>query len=147
MAMAQWCANEIWPRSGRDFGNCTTMGVILDDRLIAVVVFHNWEPAHGVIELSAASTNKRWLNRSILHEMFSYCFEQAGAQSVVTRTAPGDKSLSRIFKAYGFEQFRIPRLRGRDEDEIIHTLTDDAWNSSRFERSNHGKKIQRAQAA
>jgi RimJ/RimL family protein N-acetyltransferase len=132
--MAQWCANEIWPCEGETFGNCTTMGVLLDKKLVAVVVFHNWQPNAGVIELSAAAISKRWLNRRVLRAIFRYCFERVEAQIVVLRTSPNDEALSRILKSYGFRCHRIPRLRGRHEDELINTLTDDDWKTSRFER-------------
>lgn|GEM_PF-1231819 len=137
--MARWCANRIWPGAGEEFGHCSTMGVLLDSALIAVAVFHNWQPRHGVIELSAAATSKRWLTGRVLHAMFAYAFEGAGAQIVVSRTSPKDRALGRILKTYGFKTYCIPRLRGRDEDEWIHTLTDDDWRSNQFERRYHGK--------
>ncbi len=137
--MAEWCANQIWPGQDKSFENFTTMGVSHHGRLIAVVVFHNWQPDSGAIEMSAASTSKRWLTRKVLHAMFAYCFEQIGAQIVVLRTAPGNTAMSRIMKSYGFKSYRIPRLRGRHEDELINTLTDDDWKSNKFEVKSHGQ--------
>ena len=139
LAMAQWCANQIWPDGKERFDMCTTMGVRLDGALIAVAVFHNWQPRHGVIELSVAAISKRWMSRRVLHAMFAYIFDGIGCQLAVTRTAPGDTALSRILKTYGFTSYRIPRLRGRDEDELVSTLTDDDWRNNKFERRYHGK--------
>ncbi|MCP5087448.1 MAG: GNAT family N-acetyltransferase [Rhodobacteraceae bacterium] len=136
--MADWCSNQIWG-DARGFGNCTTMGVLLDDSPVAVMVFHNWQPDGDVIEISGAATNKRWLSRQTLHAMFSYVFDTIGCQLAVMRTSPNDKAIARILKSYGFKSHRIPRLRGRHEDELINTLTDDAWKNNRFERRNNGK--------
>ncbi len=144
--MATWCANHIWPGLEKSFGSCTTMGVIRKGRMIAVVVFHNWQPECGVIEMSAASTDKRWLTRRVLHAMFSYCFDTTGVQMVVLRTAPGDTVMRRIMKSYGFKSYCIARLRGRNEDELINTLTDDDWKSNRFERQRNGKSKSTATA-
>lgn len=132
--MADWCALQIWPGTGKRFGNCTTMGVIEDDDLIAVMVYHNWEPGYGVIELSGAATTPRWLTRPVLKAMYDYPFNQIGVQAVVQRNDPDDEKLARMLKAYGFERYDIPRLRGRDKAEAIFVLTDDAWRSSRFNR-------------
>mgnify|MGYP003112822422 CR=1 FL=1 len=130
--LVAWCAREIWGNPARDFGNCKAMGVLDDGRLIAVMVFHNWEPTAEVIEISGAATSKRWLSRKVLHRMFAYPFEEVGAQTVVMRVSPKDKALKRMLEAYGFSCYKLPRLRGRYEDELVFTLTDDAWRNNGF---------------
>ena len=114
------------------FGEHTSMGVIHEDKLIAGVVYHNWNPRSHVIELSSASTSKLWLTRPVLQAMFSYPFDQVSCQMVVLRVSERNTAMLRIAKAYGFKSVIIPRLRGRDENEHILTLTDDDWRSSRF---------------
>lgn len=134
------------PGAWRGFGNCSTMGVRNDDGLCAVVVFHNWCPEGQVMEMSAASTDKRWLTRPVLYSMFSYCFDAASCQLAVLRVSSENKPMLRIAKAYGFDLYTIPRLRGRSEDEVICTLTEEAWRTNRFTRSYSGK-IESAPAA
>lgn len=145
-AMADWCSHQLWNEYGR-FGNCTTMGVIRNGDLVAVMVFHNWQPDTGVIEISGAAVNKRWLNKTVLHAMFGYAFDGTGSQLVVMRVSPEDEALGRILKSYGFKGHRIPRLRGRHLDEIVYTLTDDDWKNNRFERRMNGQVIESAAAA
>ena len=123
----------------RGFGECVTMGVRHEGKLCAVVVFHNWSPEGGVIELSAAAIDKRWLTRPVLYEMFSYCFDQAVCQLTLLRVSSDNKPMLRIAKAVGFDQYRIPRLRGRSEDEVICTLTEESWRANKFTRSYRGK--------
>jgi RimJ/RimL family protein N-acetyltransferase len=130
--LAKWVADRIWPGKMRDFGNCQAMAVVEGDRLISGVVFHNYEPDSQVIELSAASTSKRWLTRETLRKMFAYPFEECGCQAVVMRCDPEDAPMRRMLIAYGFEMFVLPRLRGRDKDENVFILTDDAWLSNKF---------------
>lgn len=119
---------------GRGFGECATMGVFAEDKLIGVVVFHNWQPESGVIEISAASTSPRWLRRHVLDRIFTWVFVDRGCQMVVARISEQNTGLHRIFHAYGFKSIVIPRLRGRDEDERIFSLTDDDWHASKFKR-------------
>lgn len=121
----------------RGFGNCTAIGWDEDGVLIGGVVYHDWNPESGIIELSAASVSKRWLTRKSLQLMFAYPFDQLGCQMVVLRTAADNKQqngrgIIRIAKAYGFEQVVVPRLFGRHTDGVLHLLTEEAWRGNGF---------------
>jgi RimJ/RimL family protein N-acetyltransferase len=119
----------------RGFADFTTMGVMEiggvteAGRLIAGVVYHNYAPEAGVIELSAASTSKRWLTRPVLKAMFGYAFDEIGCQMAVLRVSEENRGMADIARRFGFTSYRIPRLRGRGEAEIIFTLTDDDWRA------------------
>lgn len=116
----------------------TVMLVADDDRILAGVLFHNWQPGNGVIQISAASDSKRWLTRPILKDMFSYAFAEIGAQAVVACMDAG-RPLARIFEAYGFTKHEIPRLRGRDKAEAVMVLGDDQWKANGFHKEmRHG---------
>nr|DAF83398.1 MAG TPA: hypothetical protein [Caudoviricetes sp.]DAK00527.1 MAG TPA: hypothetical protein [Caudoviricetes sp.] len=136
--VAAWVARQI-PGCARGFGNCRALGVADGAKLVAGVVYHNWEPEHGVIELSGAATTPRWLTRPVLWTMFSYPFAGIGCQMAVMRVSARNqqwngRGLPRLLKAYGFENHTIPRLYGRDEDGQIFTLTDDAWRANGFHK-------------
>jgi len=117
----------------RDFGPCIT-ACVLDrtNRVAAVLVFHNYAPEAGVIEVSAAAESAAWAQRGILREAFGYVF--AHCQMAVARCAESNTRVRRLWAAFGADEVVIPRLRGRDEAECILTLTDDAWRLSRFAR-------------
>ncbi|MDG3577122.1 GNAT family protein [Rhizobium sp. YJ-22] len=131
----------------RGFGECRCMAAFDDAVFLGAVVFHNYEPMADVIEISAAAESKRWLGRQALEAIFSYAFRDCGCQMVVARISEENKSLHRIFHAYGFTSFVIPRLRGRNEDERIFTLTDDAWKQSKFYRSDLNGQAKDTRAA
>ncbi|OCO98928.1 MULTISPECIES: GNAT family protein [unclassified Ensifer] len=114
---------------GRGFADFTTMGVIDQGALVAGVVFHNYVPEAGVIELSAASVCKRWLTRQVLKGMFGYPFDELGCQMVALRVSEHNAGMIAIAERFGFSSHRIPRLRGRGEAEIIFTLTDNDWRA------------------
>lgn len=144
--LAAWCAGHLG--FSRVWDHCKALGVFDNGSLVAAVVYHNWEPESGVIEISAASTSKRWLTREVLHEIFAYPFDRLDYQMVVARVSPNNQTdtgrgATRIFRSYGFSEYRIPRLRGRNEDEIIFTLTDDAWRS-KLKESARGKSSKAA---
>lgn len=123
------------PGCERGFGACEAMGIIDDaGRLIAGVVYHDYDPESGVIQLSAASLDKRWLTRPILREMFGYPYDFLGCQMTVFRVHPENWPMRRMLRAIGGTEYEIPRLRGRDTSEIIITVADDAWRSGRYAR-------------
>ena len=115
-----------------------TMLVSLDraGEALGAAIFQNYNPDHGTIEISAAAVSPKWLSRSVLREMFEYPFGQLACQAVVLRCDPGDNRLGRIFTAYGFERYDIPRLRGRDRAEAVYILADDVWRANGFHKEN-----------
>lgn len=121
------------PVAGAERG--TAMAVADGVKIIAAVIYHNYQPDAGVIELSAASDDKRWLTRPVLAEMFAFPFDQLGCQAVVLRADANRRDLKRIFTAYGFNLVVVPRMRGRDAPEAIYVLGDDEWRANGFHRS------------
>lgn len=117
---------------GDGFGNCAALGVVKDGRLAAGVVYHNWRPSAGVIEMSAASEDRRWLRRPVLRAMFAYPFEEVGCQMVVARHRESALHLRRMWSAIGADEIIIPRLRGRDEGEAVALLTAETWQQGKF---------------
>jgi RimJ/RimL family protein N-acetyltransferase len=136
-ALGAFVANRIFGKAN-DWGPYGTLGVAKGDQIVAGVVFHNWHKDCGVIEISAASDSRLWLTRPVLLKIFSIAFLQHACQTVVARVDP-DNHVRRIFKAYGFREMVLPRMRGRDKDEILLTLTDDDWLKNGFHKDySHG---------
>jgi len=114
-------------------GPFSTLGIF--DRtndLIAVVAYHDWSRRCGVLQMSAASTTPRWLTRQVLYHMFAMPFLGLGCQAVVLRVSERNERMLKILRRFGFTEHRLPRLRGRNEDEILNILTDDAWKTNGF---------------
>lgn len=123
----------IWGNAGHIRDYCS-MGVFEDGALIGGTLYHNWHPESGVIELSSASTDPRWLTRKVIEAMFSLPFDVLGCQMCVLRVSERNERMVRIARKFGFSEYLIPRLRGRDENEFIYTLTDDQWAASPYNR-------------
>jgi RimJ/RimL family protein N-acetyltransferase len=134
--IAAWTAERIWNDNRRFSDACVALGVLNEAGLVAGVVFHNYDEAADIIEISGASESKLWLTRHVLNEMFRYAFDDIGCQMVVQRVSENNKPIQRIFKSFGYNLFYIPRLRGRDEGEYICTLTAETWASHKVNRAN-----------
>lgn len=132
--VAPWVAARIW-NDGSGFGNCRAMGVEHKGELVAGIVFHDWEPDHGLIEISGAADHRRWFTREVIRVAFTYVFDGLECQAVTARTAEDNGPVRHICKALGAKEYIIPRLRGRDAAGVIYVLTDEDWTRSRFNRS------------
>lgn len=131
-ALAGWLADRIGVRGFQE--PYVTLGMFDNNEPVAVVLFNNYHPEAGVMEMHAAADSKRWLTRPSLKEMFSYVFNKCGCQMAVLRVSERNTSLHRILHSYGFKSHLIPRLRGRNEGEFIFTLTDDDWRANGFHK-------------
>jgi RimJ/RimL family protein N-acetyltransferase len=124
--VAKFVASLI-PGTSRGFGNNRAVGIVNDaGDLIGGVVFHNWDPESGVIEISASATDKRWF-MAARQFMYDFAFEACGCQMIVQRNDASNEYLNRQMRRFGYTEHRIARLRGRDEDGIVFTFTDDQW--------------------
>jgi len=132
--VADFVEKNIDDFSGRGFGEYSAIGVRNDGDIIAGVVYHNWDPNARVIEMSAAAISSKWLLSGVLHRIFEYPFKEIDCQMVVLRVSEKNKRMRSIAKRFGFDEIRIPRLRGCEEDEMIYTLTKEQWQNSPFER-------------
>lgn len=124
---------EIIPGCERGFDAFTSIG--FGEPLVAGVIYHNWQPEAGVIELSAAAKVRNWLNKRNLGIIFEYPFAQLGCQLCVARIAEDNRTARRIWAALGAKEHVIPRLRGKSKAEVISTLTAEAWGE--FVRRHH----------
>lgn len=142
-SLSMWASFRIFGHIN-GFPQATTMGVFDGHKLIAVMVYHGYSRQYQTVEVSGAAVDSRWLTRSVLREMFSTPFKEWDIQLLCMRVSDNNKSLHRMLKAYGFEGVRIPRLRGRDEGEVIFTLTAEAWATNKFNRNLSKQNLQTA---
>lgn len=143
-ALIDWASWRLFGNL-RGFGPCTTMGVFDEGTLIGVMVYHNFDRAAQIIEISGVSGKKEWLKRHVLWEMFSYPFNELGCQMLMMRVSEKNRQwngrgLPRLLKAYGFTSITVPRLYGRDEAGILFCLADDDWRANGFHREHKQPK-------
>lgn len=131
--VGKWVASEL----GQDgFAGyfMAAIGVFDGRQIIGGTAFHNYYPKEGIIEMTSASIDSRWLSRRMIRAIFTYVFDLLECQMVVMRVSETNTVMLNIADRFGFNMCTIPRLRGRHESEVICTLTDDQWRSSRFNR-------------
>jgi RimJ/RimL family protein N-acetyltransferase len=117
----------------RGFGKCRAIGIADETGLLAGLVYKNYQPELGTIEISAgALPETNWYSRRTIQIMHEYPFQQCGCQMVIITTMADNMIVQRILAAIGYKFYRIERLGGRDKDGIVATLTDDQWEASKY---------------
>ena len=130
--VAAYVSNGLWGDQ-RGFGNCKGLGFATEaDGLVAGVVYHNFEPGAGAIEISAFSDRRDWLSKHRLRAVFSYPFDQLGLRICVARISENNTRTLRIWRAFGADLTRIPDLRADGEAETVAVLHRDKWHQSKF---------------
>ena len=132
--VAAWVASHV-PHMpvGATFGECYAIGVL--DRqgaLVGGVVYHNYFPAYGNIELSFAATSRKWLTRAIITELLDYAFITAKCQRVTGVTPKHYKAARAFLDQFGFKREGVVRRGFGNDDAIISGLLRSEWEASRF---------------
>jgi hypothetical protein len=118
-------------RRAINLGNCSTIGVLNDaGLLVAGIVYHNYDPDAGVIEVTLGATDRRWVTRATLRRGFEFPFIKCNCQMIYTRVRADNEYLLSMLARLGFNFTLIPRMYGRGEDGVVATLTDDQWLDS-----------------
>ncbi|MDF2809889.1 MAG: hypothetical protein K0S56_920 [Microvirga sp.] len=123
----------LWGEPGRIQDYCTT-AIFDGDKLIAGVVYYNYHPAYGTIELATAGIKSGWMSRRVLHAVFAMPFQMLGCQTCVMRVGAKYSPALKGARSLGGTETVLPRMRGRDEDEHVFTFSDDQWMASKFYR-------------
>ena len=84
--LAAWAADRI-PHVSSFPPECETLAVMegsdpwnLDNRVLAVVVFHEW--VYGTIQISCAAASPKWASPRVLRSLLEYPFGQLGCRKV-----------------------------------------------------------------
>ena len=76
-AVAAFVAQMIPECRERGFGNCSAIGIQDETGLLGGLVYKNWQPELGTIEISgAALPGTNWFSRRTIQIMHDYPFHQ-----------------------------------------------------------------------
>lgn len=72
--LSDWAAQRIAHVGAEGFGPCWAVGVARRGTLAAVVVFHDYQPECGTVQLSCAAENPRWATRQVIGAILCAAF-------------------------------------------------------------------------
>ena len=142
---AKWVAERL----GFDgFGDCTAFAVRSDRvwpttyEILAGVVYHDYQPTFGTIQVSMAAENPMWCR--VVWELLAYPFDQLKVNKVRAAVKHDNEHGIRTFKHIGFRQEAVlaHEFGWRRHGVILRMLRPE------YERSRHGQtRTQPAAAA
>lgn len=109
--LSAWAAKRIPHVGEAGFGACKAVGVATGfdaaDKLLAVVVFHDYHPEYSHCQISVAGADPRWVSKATLRALLSIPFEQYGLWKTFVSMRHKDERTIRFAKAVGFTQEAI----------------------------------------
>ncbi len=102
-AIAAWVGKRIPFVGEQGFGNCVGASALSNDgKVLAGVVFHDYQPQFSTLAFSIAADSPRWATRKIVHQFLAYPFEQAKVDKLWTATPMSNERALRLVKGVGF---------------------------------------------
>jgi len=118
--IAAWVAERIPHVRGGSFGPCAAIGVASGGRLLAGIVYHDYQPDCSNVQLSMAADSPLWARRENIAGLLAYPFIQLGCWMVWTATPPGNERALRVNEHIGFQRKTIiPHAFGRKRHAVI----------------------------
>jgi len=105
------------------FGLSTAIGVERDGKIICAAVYHDYRD--GQIEASIAASSRRWANRSVLHALFAYPFNQVGAHRLLVTCNEANEKAMKMNSQLGFIQEGRLRQMYAPHDAVIWGMLKD----------------------
>lgn len=119
------------------FGPAYAIGVLdRENRLVAGVVYHNWDPDCSSMELSFAADTPKWLTRNLIRELMRYCFETVGVNRVHSLTPKSYTAARRFVEVFGFKREGVATDGfGPGEHAIISRLLKREWLETKWAKA------------
>lgn len=122
----------------------TTIGLAEDGKVIAGVLYENYNRASVTTHIAAIS-DRRWMTREFLWVIFAYPFQQLGVRKLIAPVGPLNVRSRRFVSNLGFVLETALKDAHPDGDLLLFTMSRDCeraqkWLNIRSE-SQHGKVL------
>jgi len=129
--LLRWAGRRI-PTIGEDgFAAAWAVGVVRRQTLAAVVVFHDWQPKAGTVQLSAAADTPLWATRAVVGAILGIAFRgRLGADifKVWTATPAANERALRFNEGIGMKREATLRHHfGLRQHAVICSMLAPEW--------------------
>ena len=97
--LAKWAGNRI---GIKDFGNCTTIGVVHKDQIVAVALYNKY--LHPNIEVTFVTSSPRWASPGAVKTILRYPFVQLNCKRITATTEATNQRARAFLCRLGFKQ-------------------------------------------
>lgn len=124
--MGAFVSQRIWghPDGFRTF---SSMAVARGTTIIGGVIFHDYQPERGTVEMSVAGDHGRWITRGVVNDAMHFIFDMLGCQMVFGQAASNNPDALSMDRRIFTSEVVIPRLMGRYIDGHVFSLAEEEW--------------------
>lgn len=120
--VAEWVSLQLFGQHN-SFHPCVALGVAKDNKIIAGVVYNNYQTDKNgnplLIEMTIASVDKRWATRHNLKVLFSYPFAQLKLERVQALCSANNEGVQMFLEKLGFTKEGLHRKAYADGGDCI----------------------------
>ena len=110
-------------KTGAGFGPHSSIGLIDNGKVVAGVVYADWNGANMFMHV-AAEKGIHWLTRGSLYTFFAYPFIQCGCRRVTGWVEESNAAARRLDEHLGFiEEARLKSAARNGSDVILYVMT------------------------
>lgn len=135
-AVARWTCSRIpHMQDGASFPHAA-LGVVNDmGRLIAGMIYHDYQRAFGTIQLTFAASSPMWAKRDTIRELLAYPFQQLKCYKIWTSTPIDNEPALKVNSHLGFvREAVLAHQFGKNRHCVICRMTRPI-----FDRRYHGQ--------
>lgn len=136
--LMEW-AGALIPHIGADGGFDGPYGIfeVVGDsgRRMSAVIFHDFQPSCGTIQVSCASVTPYWASPNVLHDLLSYAFDTNGVRKLWMAIPHDSEDVISFNLHLGFKQDAILRYHfSETQHAVILSMLESEFRQSRWAR-------------
>lgn len=108
ITVRDWVSFQLYKSPDKYDDNCSAIGIIKNNKLIAGVVYSDYQPTIS-IDMSIASVDKTWCNRHNLKALFKYPFIDLSVKRVQALCSANEGKTMKFLEKLGFTQEGLHR--------------------------------------
>lgn len=120
--VAEWVSLRLFGIHNQ-FNPCRALGVMRNNKIIAGVVYNNYQTDNKgnplLIEMTIASIDKRWATRYNLGVLFGYPFAQLGLERVQALCSANNEGVQMFLEKVGFTREGLHRKAYTDGGDCV----------------------------
>ena len=120
--VAEWVSLQI-PEVNNGFQQATAIGVVSEGKLIAGVVYNEWQPDYKTLQLSIAAINPMWARKEVISGLLAYPFCQLDVYKCwMTVSSDNEKSLRMTTKVGFVKEGIMAHQYGKKRHAVIKRM-------------------------
>jgi hypothetical protein len=102
-----------------DFGDCETMGIIEDGKIVVGLAWCEYKKDLGSISMCLAIDTQRVITKGIMKQVFSYAFDYLGVRRITNTCSINNAKAQMINLRAGFKKEGLMRQAYHDGSDML----------------------------